>query len=139
MTRLCHNINKIEIVQKRAIRSVAKVKYNEQTLQLFISLSILKLKDLFNLQMAVFMYEYNMVILPLSLRQCFTRNDQLHHQNTRHSIDPHIVSRRSCFMSNCFICQAPKLWSNLPNQLKEAYSSKTFKNQVKRHYILNCV
>ena len=116
------HINKIEIVQKRAIRSVAKVKYNEQTLQLFISLSILKLKDLFNLQMAVFMYEYNMDILPLSLRQCFTRNDELHHQNTRHSIDPHIVSRRSCFMSNCFIYQAPNLWSNLPNQPKEANS-----------------
>ena len=128
------HINKIEIVQKRAIRSVAKVKYNEQTLQLFISLSILKLKDLFNLQMAVFMYEYNMDILPLSLRQCFTRNDELPHQNTRYSRDPHIVSRRSCFMCNCFICQAPILWSNLPNQLKEANSSKAFKNQVKRHY-----
>jgi hypothetical protein len=63
VTRLCHNINKIEIVQKRAIRSVAKIKYNEQTLQLFNSLNILKLNDLFNLQMAVFMYEYNIDML----------------------------------------------------------------------------
>jgi len=59
------HINKIEIMHKCAIRSVAKAKYNEQTLQLFISLSILKLNDLFNLQMAVFKYEYNMDILPL--------------------------------------------------------------------------
>ena len=115
-------INKIEIVQKFAIRSVAKAKYNEQTLQLFISLSILKLKDLFNLKMGVLIFEYNMDIVPLSLRQCFTRNDEIHHQNTRHSRDPHIVSRRSGFRSNYCICQAPKLWSNLPNQLKEANS-----------------
>ena len=54
------HINKIEIVQKRAIRGVANAKYNEQTLQIFISLSILKLKDLFNLQIAAFMCEYNM-------------------------------------------------------------------------------
>ena len=87
-------------MQTRAIRSVAKAKYNEETPQLFISLSILKLKDLSNVQMAVFMYEYNMDVLPLSLRQCFTRNDEFHHQNARHSRDPHIVSRRSCFMSN---------------------------------------
>jgi len=46
--------------------------------------------------------------------------------------DPHIVLRRSCFMSNYFICQAPKLWSNLPNDLKQATSSKSFKNQIKR-------
>ena len=56
-------INKIEIMRKRAIRSVAKVKYNEQTLQLFNSLNILKFNDLFNLQIAVFMYEYNIDML----------------------------------------------------------------------------
>jgi len=129
------HINKIEIVQKRAIRSVAKAKYNEQILQLFNSLSILKLNDLVNFQMALFMYKYNWDILPLSLRQCFTRNDAFHHHNTRHSRDHHIASRRSCFMSDCFIYQAPNLWSNLPNHFKQAYSSNVFKNQIKRLYI----
>ena len=66
------------VAQKRAIRNVAKGKYNEQALQLSNLLSILKLNDLFNLQMAVFRHVYNMDILSLSLRQCFTRNDAFH-------------------------------------------------------------
>ena len=71
-------------MQKRAIGSVAKVKHNEQALELLNSLSILKLKAIFNLQMVVLVYKYNMDILPLSLRQSFTRNDTFHHHNTSH-------------------------------------------------------
>ena len=106
---------------------MTKIKYNEQTLQLFNSLNILKLKGVFNLQVRVFIYEYNMDVLPLSLRQCFTRNDLFHHHNTRNSRDFHVVSRKSFLMYIYFIYQAPNVWSNLPNHHKQANSSICFK------------
>ena len=48
----------ITVLQKRAIRYIANLKYNSHTGNLFKKLNILKFSDLFTLSQANLMYRY---------------------------------------------------------------------------------
>ena len=51
-------LHMIEILQKKAIRNVHKTKYNEHTMPLFRSSKILKIEDMYKLQLFMFMFSY---------------------------------------------------------------------------------
>jgi hypothetical protein len=75
-----------------AIRAITKSKYNATASQLFKDKNILKLSDIYNKQISIFMYDLytiNKIYLPTSLSYIFTSNIiQLH--PTRHHNDIHI-------------------------------------------------
>ena len=48
----------IDILLKKAIRNVHKTKYNDHTIPLFHSSKILKLDDMYKLQLLMFMFSY---------------------------------------------------------------------------------
>ena len=60
-------LHMIEILQKQAIRNVHKTKYNEHTMPLFRSSKILKIEDMYKLQLLMFMFSYYRNILPSPL------------------------------------------------------------------------
>jgi hypothetical protein len=49
----------IATMQKQAIRTLAKAKYNDHTLPLFKQFEILQFSYLFDMQLNMFMYNYN--------------------------------------------------------------------------------
>ena len=57
-------INKICILQKRAIRTICKHKYRDHTEPLFKKENILKINDVFKLHVNLFMYDYRQNHLP---------------------------------------------------------------------------
>jgi len=127
-------IKGLGIQQNKAIRSINRAKYNEHTTPLYAKNNILKLDDMFNIQLNLFMYSFSQNNLPKSLL-FFTRNDELHTYRTRQSKDPHIVLRRTKLMANCFICKGPELWGKLPLNAKQAKSMCAFKRQTKLLYL----
>ena len=52
------NLHMIEILQIKVIRNVHKAKYNDHTISLFHSSNILKLEDMYKLQLLMFMFSY---------------------------------------------------------------------------------
>ena len=52
-------INKIFILQKRAIHTICKCKYRDHTEPLFKKENILKINDIFKLHVNLFMYDYH--------------------------------------------------------------------------------
>ena len=56
-------INNIGILLKLAMRQVSKTKYNEHTL---FYVNLLKWNAIFNLQLAMFIFEFNMNVFPSS-------------------------------------------------------------------------
>ena len=57
--------------------------------------------------------------LPVTLINISVRNTEIHDEhNTRHRLDPHVISRNSSAMSKTFIHKVPKLWLDLPQSLK---------------------
>ena len=86
------NLHVIEILQKKAIRNVHKAKYNDHTIPLFHSSKILKLEDMYKLQLLMFMFSYYRNMLPSPLCSLFIRNCDIHEHYTRCRNDPRAVA-----------------------------------------------
>ena len=64
------------------------------------------------------MYSFSKGQLPQSLQCLFTQNADVHQHNTRHHKDPHVVSRTSSVVSKSLVHAAPKIWFELPANIK---------------------
>ena len=100
------HLHKIEILQKKAIRSLYKTRYNEHTMPLFHSSKILKINDLYKFQLLMFMYNYYQNNLPSPLCSLFTRNCEIHGHYTRRRNDPRVVSHSTHLIGFycCVVC-----------------------------------
>ena len=128
-------LHKLEILQKKAIRNVCKANYNEPSTPLFKYLHIPKIADIFNIQLCKFMFLYSTGMLVESLQTIFTTNSNIHSHNTRHCRDPHVVTRQTSCIARTFIHRAPKVWLDLPINIRTITSIDHFSSQVKKHFI----
>ena len=76
-------LNKLRILQKKVIRTIANVEYNEHTGPLFAMLKIFKLDDIVKMQLASFMWEYDHGNLPKCLGSYFSLVSDVHNYQTR--------------------------------------------------------
>ena len=130
-----YKLHKLEILQKRAIRNICKVKYNEPSTPLFKYLQIPKLADIFNIQLCKYMFSYTTYGLADSQQPIFMTNSSIHSHNTRHHRDPHVFTRQTSCIARTFIHRAPKVWLNLPNTIANITSPSYFSYKVKNHFI----
>ena len=73
--------NKLEILQKEAIKAITFSDYNTPTHPLFKELDILSFNDLFNYKVSSLMWDHN--TLPVSISSRFTRRRNEHTYITR--------------------------------------------------------
>ena len=128
-------IQPIEIQQKKTIRAITHSNYNAHTDPLFKTLSILKLKDVYTLEIGKFMYKHANSALPQPLMNMFILNQQIHSHNTRHQNDPHCTSRRTKQAANSVIHKGPEVWNTFPNKLKTIRSVSWFIKMLKKHLL----
>ncbi len=112
-----YKLKRIEVAQNKAIRNICNASYNAHTTILYKKLNIPKFHDLHSIQLGKMMYEYSKLNLPTPLSDLFTQNRDIHNHNTRHRNDPHILTR-TYTASKTFLHKGPKLWSELPAELK---------------------
>ena len=91
-------IEKIYLLQKKAIRFIKNVKYNEHTAPLFKDLSILNIKDVTDLEMAKFMFKLNNNELPIEISRLLVRCNEIHNYQTRHNVDPVHIKPEFCLL-----------------------------------------
>ena len=70
------NLQRIYLLQKRAVRSVSKADYKAPSKLLFTKLNILDIFSIYSLQVGTFMYHYHNHMLPLSFCQTFQTGNQ---------------------------------------------------------------
>ena len=128
------NLKNIEIAQNRSIRNICNAPYNAHTTILYKKLGILKLNDLYKIQLGKMMYEYSRLILPTPLIDLFTPNRNIHEHNTRNRNAPHFITR-TYNASKSFLHQGPKLWSTLANEHKISKTTKSFTKTFKKMLI----
>ena len=76
--------NRLNKIQKKAIRIITSNKYNSHTEPLFKQLNMLKLEDLLKLQQLKFYFKFNEGSLPVYLQNWdITPNARVHNYNTR--------------------------------------------------------
>ena len=65
------NLNRLVLLQKRVIRIISREVYDAHTDPLFKKLRMLKLNDIYLLQLGTFMYKYNNNLLPPGCNNLF--------------------------------------------------------------------
>ena len=68
------NLNKLVVLQKKALRNICKAKRLEHTNSLFIELNILKLYDLIEFKTIVIIFKARHKIRPIKVQNNFTFN-----------------------------------------------------------------
>ena len=146
-------INKILVLQKRALRIIT---HNDvfpsvpgpldPTDPLFYKLEVLKIQDVFKLQVSKFIFNCLQLNTPTIFQNWFRLNYTIHNHKTRSTffdIVNEIIS------NNLFILNArtthyglkllkvsgPKIWNLIPNHIRSIQSGCSFKRILKKHLI----
>ena len=80
----CH-VDKILILQKRALRFMYSTKKNEHTIPLFINAKILPLNFLYYKTLSELMHDVSTASVPINICNLFTKTTSVHAYNTRSS------------------------------------------------------
>ena len=124
-------MNQLKILQKKSIRIIANRENKAHSNPLFGNLEILKLHDLYELNVLSFMHDYNKSRLPISFDNTFV---PLSYPNRTNSYK---LERIRCKMLGSFPSAIfPKLWNTLNITVKSINGRKMFKNRIIKSKIL---
>ena len=128
-------LNSLILLQKRAVRLVGNIGWNEHSTEIFKQYRILKLCDLVKYQTCILMYKANRGILPENVQSNFHKIKDVHEYNTRtkNNFFTYHVSLTLRKMS--VNSKGITLWNSLPVNIKESVSLNVFKKKLKNEMI----
>ena len=129
-TYSCH-LERLFLLQKKAIRICTKSDYRAHTSELFQSLHTLKLQDINKLQIASLMQRYHAKTLSPYLMNMFTVNSNIHSYNTRSSNRFHRWNYSNNKSKYSLRHTGPALWNDLDLQNFNIQFNNTFKRKYK--------
>jgi hypothetical protein len=137
------HLNKLILLQKRAIRIISRVQYLEHTTNLFSQLKILKLKDLYQQRCALFTYKLYSNQFPAPFTNDFAMTVLSHSHNTRARTLRYIniPTYRTTLKQKTLKYQSSKLYNDflLPNNFHSFNSTNSLKNALFKQFHLNYV
>jgi len=127
------HLKKIMVMQKKSVRIIVKAKYNEHTDPIFKELKILRLEDIYKLNIAKYMFGIH--TLPVNINKIVINNRQVHEHNTRNINNPHVRQRKTQVASKSFRHIGPLIWYQIPIAVKDSKSIKSFKSKYTKHIL----
>ncbi len=124
-------VERIFILQKKALRIVCKKPWGAHTQQLFKSLHTLKIMDINEHQTCCFMYKAIHNQLPHFFTGYFKLNKDVHHYSTRQSQNVHLTNIRTTKRKFTIKNYGPTLWNSLPDFIKDKPSFHAFSYSYK--------
>ena len=119
-------------IQKRAIRIVNGANYNAHTEPLFKKCNQLKVFDLHEFSVVMFMYDYVHNNLPVSFQNMFMRNSDINQaHSTRQSSLLYVPKFKNTFVSKLPPFLYPKIWNKWKQQVDTDAPSHVFKYRLK--------
>ena len=123
--------NRLNKIQKKAIRIITSNKYNSHTEPLFKQLNMLKLEDLLKLQQLKFYFKFNEGSLPVYLQNWdITPNARVHNYNTRELGCIHTFKVKHEFAQKCLKYNLPKLINDTPKRVKDKINTHSLKGFI---------
>ena len=126
-------------IQKRCIRTITFSCYFEQTEPLFKEFEILSFKKLVIQRILLMMFKYSLGIVPKPITLLFTRNDEVHHHNTRHSSLLHPMIGRTEATYKTFRSQAILIWNYISKQIPINVTITCFKKTSLKYLLTHLV
>ena len=120
-------------MQKKAIRTITKSKYNAPTNQLFSQLKILPLEHLITLNKGILIHSIYYKTSPSALHGIWLTNEQRGiDRDLRDAHQLYLPLARTDHVKRLPYFSYPKTWNDLPD-LKLSSNSTTFKISLKSH------
>ena len=156
------NLNKINTLQHKAIRIMSGVKYFQVYGQetgplpssepLYKNMEILKLQDIFKLNIAKFVYSTLTFQSPSNFHEWFSYDHEIHSHSTRSGAEIireeyfdvgvvaqtytlHTKGSQNKYGENMIQKSGPIIWNSIPEPIQDATSISSFKNQLKKHLL----
>ena len=124
------NLDKMLLLQKRAIRICSGSTYLAHSNPIFKDLRVLKVADINLLQTALFMYKLNLNIIPDKFQSLFTKNNQIHTHHTRNANKYHLSNPKTSLAHNSIIHKGPDVWNSLPKYITQCTTLISFKFDI---------
>ena len=132
------SIKKLQTIINRAIRIMAFVPNSSIDLNpLFEILEILKLDDIYNLELAKFTFKDAKKILPITIAKYFETREVRSSQRTRNrtSSTTHIL-HNTAIGSKSIQIRSKEFWNKVPDEIKDSPNISCFKRRYKSHLLL---
>ena len=128
------NLQRIVILQKRALRIVNNSTYDANTSPIFKELKLLKFHDIHSFQLGFFMFSLKNSTLPSEFNNLFLINRQIHNYNTRNAHSFCLPLCRTNTRQLSIYFQGPKFYS-LNSTITGSPSSASFKRKLKEFHL----
>ena len=128
-------LSRIVLLQKRAVRIIAKVGYRESTAEIFKELKLLRVDQINELEISILMFKYNSGQAPYRLNQLFKPNHMVHSYETRNRNNCYIPYRSSRLGQYSLSFQGPKIWNSIDSKTKDTQSVFSFKKCIKQKFL----
>ena len=125
------NLQRIVILQKRALRIVNNSSYDANTSPIFKELKLLKFHDIHSFQLGFFMFSLKNSTLPSKFNNLFLINSQIHNYNTRNAHLFRLPLCRTNTRQFSIYFQGPKFYNSLNSTITGSSSSASFKRKLK--------
>ena len=126
-------MDRLEKLQKKAIRFVNKSKYNSHTDPLFKQSKLLKLQDIYNIECIKIYLRHKAQILSPYLSNQLATNAEIHTHHTRQDQDIHNTPITSTLEEQLVNSKIAAAWNKLPHNIKTLGSPST--DTLKNHFI----
>ena len=119
------HLNKLFLLQKRVIRIINNASFLAHTDPLFFSNGILKVHDIYKLNVGLYMYDHD-------TPSQFIRS---HEYSTRRGSDLLPGYARITLTRNSMSVVGPNIWNSIPDDIKNSPSRNSFKFNYKKHLL----
>ena len=132
-------------MQNKAVKIIAGGSWRETATPFYAKLKILKIQDMYLLELALFMFKFQAKRLPFNFPDYFKITNAIHAKQARSSTyDNYFLFRYKMIkLRNIFRqyikYQEAKLWNFISNDIKKSASLKLFKKITKRSYKTNII
>ena len=130
-----NKINKINIAQKRALRTVANVGRSVSTKGLFKKFKVLKITDIHKFQTLQLIYKFHNHLLPATFNNYFTPVNKIHGHFTRNSMGLNIPFARTNCKKESIRIAGPRMWNTIPHDIQISTSLHSFNRNLKAHIL----
>jgi hypothetical protein len=127
------HLHRLNILQKKAIRTITNSEYNSPSEPLFIKEQILPLEKLHIFELQKLMYRLNHNLLPTNIPTAFTTDTPTHTYSTRYRQTNPMPTRlnRHHLTHKSFVQYGPQIWNTLSPEIKNSTNLKIFNKKIK--------
>ena len=133
------NCDRLLKLQKKAIRIITNSKYNSHTEPIFKKECLLKLRDLYELNILKMYFKFKQNELPAYLQTLVAKpRNEVHNYNTRNQSNLNINKTKHKFADNCLRSQLPIIINSTPSIIKDKFDTHSFNGfcNYAKHYII---